>query len=42
MAERKWIARVGMRWREQAGLDLAGKRETAAVAAEAEKYCLEE
>ena len=34
-AERKRGARVGMRWWEQAGIDLAGARETAAVAAEA-------
>ena len=33
-AERKRGARVGMRWREQAGLDLAGARETAAEADE--------
>ena len=36
-AERKRGARVGMRWWEQAGIDLAGARETArSMTAEAE------
>ena len=34
MAERKRGARVGMQWQEQAGLDLAGVRETAAAETE--------
>ena len=43
-AERKQGAWVGMRWREQARIDLAGAREraTAAAAAEADKDGLEE
>ena len=33
---------MGMRWREQAGLDLEGARETSAEAVEADKDGLEE
>ena len=36
----KWGARVGMRWWEHAGIDLAGARETAKE--EADEYGLEE
>ena len=41
-AERKQGARVGMWWWEQAGIDLAGARETAVAAAEANEDGLEE
>ena len=42
VGERKRGAWVGMLWREQAELDLAGARETAAVVAEANKDRMEE
>ena len=42
VGERKRGAWVGMQWREQAELDLAGARETAAVVAEANKDRMEE
>ena len=41
-AERKRRGRVGMRWWEQAVLDLEGARDTAAAAAEADKDGMEE
>ena len=41
-AERKQGARLGMRWWEQAGIDLVGVRETAEAMAEAEEDRLEE
>ena len=40
--ERKWGARVGMWWWEQAGIDLEGSMETAVAAAEADEDGLEE
>ena len=40
--ERKREARVGMRWWEQAVIDLAGAKETEAAAAEVDKDGLEE
>ena len=41
-AERKQGEWVWMRWWEQAGIDLAGARETAKAAAEADEDGLEE
>ena len=41
-AERKRGAWVGIRWREQEGLELAGERETTAAAAEVDDYGLGE
>ena len=41
-AERKRGARVGMRWWEQAGLELTVASETAATAAEVDKDGMEE
>ena len=42
VADRKRGEQVGMRWREQARLELAGAREMSAAAAEAEEDGLEE
>ena len=42
MVERKRGAWLGMRWCEQAGIDLEGERETAAEVEEADEYGMEE
>ena len=42
MAERKRGTQEGTRWWEQAGIDLAGAKETAAAASEVDKDGIEE